>query len=51
MYLKAAAKRSDDDRRLRADDHLVNLKLAILAKESEVAELSGLHKSAREGNE
>jgi hypothetical protein len=42
-YLKAAAKGSGDNRRLRADDHLVKLELMVLAKESEVTESSRFH--------
>lgn len=48
-YLKAAVKRSADNRRLRANDHLVKLELPILANESEVAELSRSHQVQEKG--
>lgn len=48
-YLKAALERRADDRRLRADNHLVKLELAILADHLEVAVLSGLQQMHKNG--
>lgn len=43
-YLKAAEKRSSDDRRLRANDQMVKLELVILTSEAEVTELSSQYR-------